>query len=167
MNALTRNSLLGKERSRREATDVPERRVEDSRLHDLIALQRLRVERSERERSEARESWRAARNELRRARLRWRSAAQEAKAEWEQARAGFFKMVTTSGQFRKARAIYERKKAHAEQLHLQSCETAASCRERGRLFFQACRRVLDANRHQEKFHMLRDEMHSNEPSDGM
>lgn len=150
-------SLLGA-RSRREVLDVPEARVRDRSLDRLISVRKQRIDRFERECTEAREAWRAARLKLRELKARWRNALQEAKDFWRLARAEFFSMAITSGGFRKAKAIYERMKLQATQLHLECREAVLPCKDMRLEFFNARRRLLDANRQHEKLGMLRDEI---------
>ncbi|WP_233410826.1 hypothetical protein [Rugamonas violacea] len=77
---------------------------------------------------------------------------------WREARAQFFKMATTSGQVRRAKGAYERMKGEAIELQLECGEYAARARAAGGDFFTARRRVLEANRQQEKLGILRDEI---------
>lgn len=158
MSAFAQQSIPGGRRSKREVIDVPEDKREDKSLDRLIVVRKQRIDRFERERNEARQAWRAARAELRATKQRWRDGVKEANEYWKEARAGFLSMTTTSGQFRRAKAVYERLKAHAAQLHLQAREAVAPCRSTREGFFQARRRVVEANRQQEKLVFLRDEV---------
>jgi hypothetical protein len=150
--------MFGQLRSKREVIDVPERKTEDKSLDRLIMVRKQRIDRYERERTEARDAWRTARLKLREVKTRWHEAVEASKDFWQQARAEFFSMAITSGGFRKAKAIYERMKTHAAQLHLECREAVAPCKDSRRAFFDARRRLLDANRQYEKLGMLRDEM---------
>jgi hypothetical protein len=69
-------------------------------------------------------------------------------------------MATTSGQFRKAKAVYERMKEEAAQLHLACREAVEAAKDKRRLFFAARRRVFEARLQQEKLIMMRDEIRS-------
>jgi hypothetical protein len=158
MNARTLQERIGSARSRREVIDVPENKVEDKSLDKLLKVRRQRLDRLERERSEARKAWRDARGELRMAKESWRKARREALEYWQQARARYFKMATTSGEFRKAKAIYERMKKQAAELRLGCLEHLEHCRQTRSGFFQARQRALQANREQEKLGVLRDEV---------
>ena len=158
MNMRSGQSGLGQRRSKREVLDVPESKVQDRSLDRLISVRKQRIDRFERERTEAREAWRRARNELCAMKERWREAVQDAKDFWQQSRADFFSMAITSGGFRKAKAVYERMKKQAAQLHLEARESVRPCKATRLEFFDARRRLLDANRQHEKLGMLRDEI---------
>src|SRR5207244_8048713 len=88
----------------------------------------------------------------------WRDAVQAYKDFWEQSRQDFFSMNITSGQFRKAKAIYERMKKEAASLHAKCIEAVHHCKEGATAFFEARQRVLQANKQQEKLSILRDEL---------
>ncbi|WP_211474750.1 hypothetical protein [Collimonas humicola] len=160
---MSRQSMQGKLRGKREVADVPEQRKKDKSLDSLINVRKQRIDRFERERNEAREAWRQLRVLLRAVKQRWRAALQEAMDYWRDARAGFLRMAITSGQFRKAKAVYERMQKQAAQLHLESREAVGPCKEARNEFFEARRRVMDANRQYEKICILRNEM---KPAEG-
>lgn len=149
---------FGRKRGKREVIDVPERKVQDRGLDKLLNVRKQRLERLERERSEAREAWRKARADMRAAKERWRFAHKEAVAFWQQARADFFRLATTSGQLRKAKGIYERMKAQASELRLECNEFVKRGKTARTGFFEARRRALEANKQQEKLTILRDEI---------
>lgn len=151
-------SLIGRPRSQREVIDIHEPRKQDKSLDKLIVVRKQRIERLERERIEARAAWRETRQALREIKQRWRDAVDAAQDFWQEARAGFFKMTITSGQFRRAKAMYERMKADAAQLHLECREAVAPCKAARSEFFAARRRALDAYREHEKLGLLRDEL---------
>jgi hypothetical protein len=148
----------GKPRGKREVVDVPEPKPEDKSLDKLLNVRKQRIDRLERERREAREAWREQRQALRQAKLDWRAAKEHAKEFWRQARAEFIGMVITSGQYNRAKAMYEKLKDEAAQQHLHCREYAATCRAAGAEFFRARERVLTANMQQEKLTILRDEV---------
>lgn len=158
MSSQQMSSMFGGGRSKREVIDVPESKVQDKSLDRLISVRKQRIDRFERERVEAREAWRAERMKLRDIKERWRIALQDARDFWQSARAEFFSMAMTSGGFRKAKAIYERMKREAAQLHLECREAVLPCKETRTEFFDARKRLLDANRQHEKLGMLRDEI---------
>ena len=158
MTAAPGFGIFGHARLRREARDVPEARSERDDLVKIIGVRKQRLARLERECLDARLAWRTARNEIRASRQRWRDALLEAQEFWQQARAGFLSMTTTSGQFRKAKAVYERMKEEAGKLHLACGETVEVAKDKRRLFFAARRRVCEARLQQEKLVMLRDEI---------
>ncbi|HWW05972.1 hypothetical protein [Collimonas sp.] len=148
----------GRRRARREVVEVPERKIEDKRLDQLLNVRKQRLSRLERERNAARAAWRAERQALHDIKQRWREASHQAKEQWRQARAAFLAMSTTSGQFRKAKSMYERMKQDAAQLYMGCQEKLQRCRQAGKVFFEARQCVLEANRQQEKLSILRDEM---------
>lgn len=148
--------------ARREPVDVAERRVPDRRLDQLLHVRRQRLNRFERERNEARQAWRARRRELGALKARWRRARDEALAEWQAARAAFSDMTITSGEFKKAKAVYERMKQAASQLRVDWQEARLGCRGAGAAFFAARLAVLEAQRQQEKLGVLRDELRAQE-----
>jgi hypothetical protein len=144
--------------SRREVVDVPETRPKDKSLDLLLKLRKQRIERQEQERIAARAEWRTQRAGLRELKQRRRQALQDAKDFWQQARAQFFNMMTTSGQYRKAKAIYERMKQAAAKLYEECMEAVSRCKAARTAFFAACKALREAQRQHEKLSMLRDEM---------
>lgn len=145
-------------RSRREVIDVPEIRPPDKSLDLLLKLRKQRIERYEQERGLARARWRQHRAELRDLKERRRQAVQDAKDYWQEARQQFFSMVTTTGQYRKAKAIYERMKESASKLYEECQEAVSHCRSSRTDYFEACKALRDAQRQHEKLGMLRDEI---------
>ncbi|MFZ6773941.1 hypothetical protein ACO0LB_14615 [Undibacterium sp. SXout7W] len=156
LNAIT--SRGGRSGIKREVIDVLEPRKQDKRLDKLILVRKQRIDRSERERIEARTKWRESRQELRKLKEQWREAVEAAQDFWQKARSDFFKMTTTSGEFRHAKAVYLRMKEQASQLHLE-CRTAVQpCKACRSKYFDACRDVSEASRQHEKMKILRDEL---------
>ncbi|GJI87655.1 hypothetical protein [Duganella hordei] len=149
---------IGPKRSKREPVDVAERKPEDKRLDQLLHMRKQRLGRFERERNEARERWRGSRAALRKIKQRWQQALHQAKQQWMEARQQFLSMVITSGEFRRAKAAYERMKKEAAQLYLDCREQLQRSRRAGGEFFTACRRMLEASRQQEKLTVMRDEI---------
>lgn len=143
---------------RREPVEVHEPKREDQSLILLSKLRRQRVERCEQERRVAREDWRAKRHELREAKLRRRAAQQEARDYWKQARAQFFSMFMTTGEYKKAKAIYKRMNDHAVQLYLECQEAVTSCKSARAAYFDAGEKLKEAQRQQEKLEILRQEI---------
>ncbi len=160
MNMRSSQHGFGKSRSQREVIDIPEAVPRDKSLDKLIALRKQRLQRLERERDAARETWRSDRRNLRDEKQRWRMGVQASKDYWKAARAEFFSMATTSGQFRKAKAIYERMKIEAEEVHLDCRTIASRCKESRELFFNARKVAVEANRNHERLNILRDEIRS-------
>lgn len=157
-----RMASIGAGPARREVVDVAERRPPDRRLDQLLHVRKQRLSRFERERNEARLAWRARRSDLNTVKLRWRRARDEAQAQWLAARAAFSEMTITSGEFKKAKAVYERMKKLASQLRVEWQEVRQRCRAAGVSFFAARLIVLQANKQQEKLGMLRDELRAEE-----
>lgn len=153
---------LGARRGKREVIDVAERRLPDRRLDQLLHVRKQRLSRLERERNEALQSWRLMRKKLHGNKLRWRRAQEEAREQWEAARQSFTDMVITSGEFRRAKAVYERMKKEAIKLRLDCKEIARASRAAGQFFFEAQQMVQDANKQQEKLGVLRDELRAAE-----
>lgn len=145
-------------RSKREVVDVPEPKLPDRRLDQLLHVRKQRLGRLERERNEARQQWRARRDALHDCKLARRAALARASDFWQASRAEFFQMSITSGQFRKAKAVYERMKEEAAHRYLLWREQVVRCREAQTQFFSALEQVLLANRQQEKLAILRDEL---------
>jgi hypothetical protein len=158
MNARGTMAGFGGKRRQREVADIPEPKREDRSLDKLLAVRKQRLDRLERERREAREAWRELRRELREQKEGWRAAVQAYKDFWDQSRKDFFSMSLTSGQFRKAKAIYERMKKEAAQMHADCIEIVQRCKEGADAFFEARRCVVRANKQQEKLGILRDEI---------
>lgn len=145
-------------RLQREVIDIQELRKPDQSLDKLIVVRKQRIERLERERIEAKNAWRATRQALREIKQRWRNAVDAAQEYWRESRNGFFHMAITSGQFRRAKAIYERMKEDASRLHMESREAVLLCKMKRTEFFVARRRALDAYLQHEKLSLLRDEL---------
>ncbi|MFC7518732.1 hypothetical protein ACFQUU_27345 [Herbaspirillum sp. GCM10030257] len=158
MNSAGGQSGFGGPRAKREVIDVPEPKVQDRSLDKLLSVRKQRIDRLERERREMRDAWRKTRAALHDRKQGWRDAEQAYKDFWEEARANFFQMSTTSGQFRKAKAIYERMKGDAAQLRLECLDEVARCKRGRTKFFEAKQRLLQAHRQQEKLSILRDEL---------
>lgn len=149
---------FGKPKARREPVEVAEPKPQDKSLDQLLGVRKQRLDRMERERKEARQAWKAARATLRTAKLAWRAAMDNTKEYWAQARKDFLTMHTTSGQYQKGKATYERMKQAAAAERVLCLETLDKCRTRRAAFFAARQRVLTANRQQEKLTIIRDEM---------
>lgn len=148
-------------RSQREVIDVPEARPPDKSMDTLLKLRKQRIERFEQERRTTRAEWRRQRAGLRDLKERRRQALQDARDFWQQAREQFFSMVTTSGEYRKAKAIYERMKAEAAKLYEKWQDALGRCRSARTAFFVACKALSDARRQHEKLGLLRDEIRAN------
>lgn len=132
----------------------------------LVGIRKHLLARCEQEQRDARDAWRKARSELHDLKCRWRQALEDAKQQWIAARAEFFQMRTTSGQFKRHKAVYQRMKDAAAQLHLDAREAVPVCREAGRVFFVAVRRVAEAKMKQEKLNFMREELRAqNRPTD--
>jgi hypothetical protein len=149
---------FGRLRSKREVIDVQEIKPKDKSLNQLISVRKQRLERFERERIIAREAWRQSRRDLNDAKIAWRDALEAAKNFWQERRAEFFSMLITSGQFRRAKANYERMRDDAAQLHLVAREAVVPCKQSRKEFFDSIKRVIEANRDMEKLSILRDEI---------
>jgi hypothetical protein len=149
---------FGKPKSRREPVEVIEPRPQDKSLDQLLGVRKQRLDRMERERREARQAWKNARAALRAAKLGWRAAIADMKAFWAQARKDFLSMHTTSGQYQKGKAKYERMKQAAAGERVLCLEALTHCRARRATFFAARARVLSANRQQEKLTIIRDDL---------
>lgn len=149
---------FGKPKARREPVDVAEPRPQDKTLDKLLGVRKQRLDRLERERRDSREAWKAARIGFRDAKLRWRAAFQSTKEYWAQARKEFLAMTTTSGQYQKSKAVYERMKQAATDERVRCLEWLEKCKTRRAIFFAARECVLTANRQQEKLTIMRDEL---------
>ena len=144
----------GGARRQREPIEVAEPKRQDKDLPKLIAVHKRRLERLERDCREARTAWRAERETVRAIKQQWRDAKLEAAAFWTNARAEFFRMEITSGKFRTAKAVYERKKLEAEKIHLQAREAAIAAREAGTHYFDCKRLVREGHLRTEKLAIL-------------
>lgn len=158
---------VGRRRTRREVIEVAETKAQDKSLDKLMHVRKQRLERLERERREARESWRTARAVMREQKFGWRNARAAAKNFWIDARAEFLSMTTTSGEFRKAKAIYQRMQAHAAQLHTDALEAVKRSKMAREAFFDARFLAVEANLQQEKLKILREEMRKLQPQPEM
>lgn len=158
MNLAGQLGMPGGIRSRREVIDVPEPRAERDDLARIIGVRKQRLDRLERESLLARAAWRTGRIELREAKECWRTAIQDAKDFWQQARSQFLAMTITSGQFRKAKAAYDRMKSEAAQRYADCKTGVQSCKEKRAQFFETRRQVMEAKRQQEKLILMRDDI---------
>ncbi|MES2743024.1 MAG: hypothetical protein V4754_19035 [Pseudomonadota bacterium] len=144
--------------ARREPVDVLEPRKPDRQLDQLIAVRTHRISTFERARLRARQSWRLERAGLRRAAQDWRDAVEQSQQCWRDARAEFFAMRSTSGDFRRAKAVYERMKRAALELQAAAVRAVEPCRDARRAFFTARDQLREAQRQQEKLTILRDQI---------
>ncbi len=147
-------ALFGGVGTRREAVEVAEPKRQDKRLPKLINVHKRRLERMERECIAARNQWRNQRMTVGEIKQRWRDAKQEAIDFWMQSRAEFFRMEITSGKFRTAKAVYERKKLDAEKIHLQAREAAIVARDAGHNYFESKRLLREGHLRGEKLTIL-------------
>lgn len=145
-------------RARREVVDVAEPRRQDDSLGKLLHVRKQRLGRLERERNEARQRWRAQRETLRAKKVERRRLLAETAAFWQEARAAFFAMTSTTGQFGAAKARYEKMKEEAAVSYLRWREELGRCHAAQRAFFDALDAVRAAQRQQEKLGILRDEL---------
>jgi hypothetical protein len=157
---------FGPPKPRREPVEVAEPRPQDKSLDRLLGVRKQRLDRFERERREAREAWREARARLRGMKLAWRAAVDDTRAFWAQARREFMSMHTTSGQYQKNKAKYERMTQAAADERVRCLEALKFCRGRRSQFFAARARVLAANRQQEKLTIIRDELRNLQQQEG-
>ena len=145
---------------KREPVDIPEPRRQDKSLPKLISVHKRRLERMEWETRQARANWRALRETVRTVKDQWRAAKQHALDFWTAARTEFFQMVISSGKVRIAKAVYERKKIEAEQIHLKSREAAQAARQAGHEYFVAKATLRAQHLHCEKFDILQKILHA-------
>ncbi len=145
-------------RSRREVTEVAEPKRPDRSLDQLLHVRKQRLGRLERERSSARENWRASRQALHDYKLRKREAMQKAAQFWLESRAQFLRMTITTGQFHVAKARHARMKEEAASLNLRCQEAVRTSRLAGARFFEALAEARRAQRQQEKLGIMRDEL---------
>ncbi|HEY8608145.1 MAG TPA: hypothetical protein VIM12_13605 [Noviherbaspirillum sp.] len=155
---MMRAQEAGRRTARREAPEIREPKAEDRNLVLLQRLRRQRVERYEQERMRAKAEWRRQRMALRDLKQRRREAQREAKEYWQRAREEFIGMTITSGQYRRAKTIYERMKEIAAQRYLDCQEAVAHCRLRRSGYFAACLQLQQAQRQHEKLEMFRQEL---------
>jgi hypothetical protein len=149
---------FGKPKSKREPVDVLEPKPQDKTLDKLLGVRKQRLDRLERERKDSRDAWKAARAGFHEKKVQWRAAVEDAKAYWVQSRKEFLAMNTTSGQYQKSKAVYERMKQAATDQRVLCLEFLGKCKRKGSDFFAARERVLTANRQQEKLTIMRDEL---------
>ncbi|HEY8023269.1 MAG TPA: hypothetical protein VIF60_01795 [Burkholderiaceae bacterium] len=158
MSIDARHGVFSVRRPKREVVDVVEAPRKDDGLGHLLQIRKQRIERFERESVLARGQWRNARATLHAAKERWRDAKRDAAEFWRCARSDFLRMNMTSGDFRKAKAIYERMKETAAQLHLECGEAIGPCKKIRAEFFTAKKSANEATRQFEKLGILRGEL---------
>lgn len=143
---------------RREPVEVAEPARPDRRLAELGVLRGLRTAGAERLQQAMRGAWRRERAALRVAIEAWRAAERRTHREWSEARAAFFAMRSTSGQFRAAKARYERARADSALQAAAARGAVPGCRAAGRRFFAACAALAAARKRQEKLALLEQEL---------
>lgn len=143
---------------RREPVELPEPARPDPRLAELGRLRALRSASAERQQQALRAAWRRERAALHEATGAWREADRRAHHEWGEARAAFFAMRSTSGQFRAAKARYERACADSALQRAALHQAVDACRVAGRSFFAACAALRAARKRQETFALLEQEL---------
>lgn len=149
---------FGKPKSKREPVEVAEPKPQDKSLDKLLGVRKQRLDRLERERKDAHAALQESRATLRTKKQEWRDTLQGAKDYWVQARKEFLSMATTSGQYQRAKGVYERMKQHAADLRLACLEAYGACKEARTAFHEARDRAVTANRQQEKLTIMRDEI---------
>lgn len=149
---------FGPAKAKREPVEVLEPKPLDKSLDKLLGVRKQRLDRLERERRETREEWKRCREEFRQKKLDWRKAVEDSKEFWVKARKEFLSMTTTSGQYQRAKATYERMKQSAADMRVTCLESLSGCKSARTAFFSARERVLAANRQQEKLTIIRDEI---------
>lgn len=149
---------FGKPKSKREPVEVAEPKPLDKSLDQLLNVRKQRLDRMERERKQAQEAWKNARLKLRELKHAWRQLVADTKAYWQEARNAFLSMQSTSGQFRKAKVVYERMKGQSTDARIACLDMVKHCKKARRAFFTAKDQVLTANRQQEKLTFMRDEI---------
>ncbi len=158
MSIEARHSAFAGRRPQREVADLAEAPKKDDGLGQLLQIRKQRIERFEHESVLARGKWREARAALRAAKESWREAKRDAADFWRHSRTEFLRMNITSGDFRKAKAIYERMKENAAQLHLECGEAIGPCKTARGEFFAARKAASEARRQHEKMGVLRSEL---------
>jgi hypothetical protein len=156
---------FGAPKPKREVVDVIEPARQDRSLDQLVSVRKQRLGRLERERNEARRAWRGQRETLAATRQRHDDHRKQMEDDWREARSAFLKMSTTSGDYRVAKAVYERMKKEVAAKYLACQVDLKSCREGKRLFFDALEAVTAANKQHEKLSILRDEIRAAIPRD--
>ena len=145
-------------RHRREPVDLPEPARPDPRMGELGRLRALRTAGAEREQLALRKRWRQERAALRQAVEAWRAGERRTRDDWQAARAAFFAMQCSGGQFRAAKAAYERGRQGGALARAAAQEQAAGCRASGRRFFAAGEALRQARKRQEKLRILDQEL---------
>lgn len=148
---------FGGRRSKREVVDVLEPKAVDRTLDRLLDVRKHRLERFERESLAARQEWRLERTRLGDCKRQWRAADQYARDYWQEARAQFFAMASTSGQFRAAKGGFARLKREAAEVLLTWRDKRSACKGAHQAYITARDRLNQARRQQEKLGMFRDE----------
>lgn len=143
---------------RREPVDVPDPARPDPRMAELGRLRTLRTASAERAQLAQRGVWRAARESLRAQVAAWRAGEEKTLQDWLDARAAFFAMRCSGGQFRAAKAAYERGRREGTLARAAAREQAGVCRSDGRRYFAAGEEVRRARKRQEKLRILDQEL---------
>ena len=142
--------------------DVPEPVKRDNSLDGLMLVRKQRLRRLERECYSCRQEWRSQRQNLRERKKQWRAAQLDAEQYWQQARAEFFRMSLTSGEFKKAKSVYGKMKTAAALLRVEAKTQAEQCKTAGHDFFLKRQELAEAQKKNEKLQILRDEMRREE-----
>lgn len=145
-------------RQRREPVDLADPARPDPRMAELGRLRTLRTASAEREQLALRGAWRAARQGLHAAITAWRAGERQTQHDWQEARAAFFAMRCSGGQFRAAKAAYERGRREGALARAAALAQAADCRADGRRYFAAGDAVRQARKREEKLRILDGEL---------
>ncbi|AWL03531.1 hypothetical protein ACFOHT_05675 [Massilia oculi] len=143
---------------RREPVDVKDPARPDPRMAELGRLRQLRTASAEREQLARRAAWRTARAALHAAVAAWRAGEARTMRDWQDARAAFFAMRCSGGQFRAAKAAYERGRREGAVARAAAQEQVGACRADGRRYFAAGEEVRRARKRQEKLRILDGEL---------
>lgn len=149
---------FGAAKPKREPIEVKEPKPFDKSLDKLLGVRKQRLGKLERDRKDTLEAWKAMRARLREAKLAWRASLQASKDYWIQARKEFLTMNTTSGQYQRSKAVYERMKQDSADMRMACLEMLKRCKTARSAFFEAREKVVAANRQQEKLTIMRDEL---------
>lgn len=158
MNTFLRDACRNGKTRAREIAEFSALRKPDTDLGQLISLRKLRIDRLEHEHNELRVKLQQAKSELHVKKMRWRAAVRASFEFWQSARQEFFMMSTTSGQFRQAKARYERMKKDASQKRLECIELLRPCLEKRKDFFLTKKNLNEARHQHEKLLLMQEQL---------
>ena len=150
----------------REVQDVPEPVRKDCPLDKLVRIRRQRIEKSERDCLRARQHWRECRRQLRQQSQGSKDAESRAQQCWKKARKDFFDMSISSGQFKKAKAVFKKMQATAAEMRALAHAAVDESKLARTAYFKAKVNLAEARKQAEKLDLMSEELRRTDVHEG-